>query len=115
MREKDFEKQVKEYLKESGCWFLKTWSNGVQREGVPDLLVCCNGYFLGVELKAANGHPSELQLKNIQWIRKAYGIAIVLYPNQFEEFKELIHDMNEMMHYTAFNKQKRFDKEEYFT
>jgi Holliday junction resolvase len=114
MREKEFEKQVKEYLRGNGCWVLKTWSNGVQREGVPDLLVCCNGYFLGVEVKAENGHPSELQLKNIQWIRKAYGIAIVLYPNQFEEFQYLIRQLlNEGLHFAAYVDQKRFDKEEY--
>lgn len=88
--EKNFENKVKKFLKESGCWVLKTWSNGVQRSGIPDLLVCCNGYFLGVELKAENGKPSELQLWNIEKIRKAGGIAIVLYPNQFEEFKEYI-------------------------
>lgn len=88
--EKDFEKKVKAFLHEQGCWVLKTWSNGVQRKGVPDLLVCCNGYFLGVELKAANGHPSELQLWNIHEIRASGGIAIVLYPNQFDQFKEMI-------------------------
>ena len=52
MKEKDFEKKVKQFLKEKGCWVLKTWSNGVQRQGIPDLLVCCNGFFVGVELKA---------------------------------------------------------------
>ena len=50
--EKAFEKRVKEFLKQQNCWVLKTWSNGVQRSGVPDLLVCCNGVFLGIELKA---------------------------------------------------------------
>lgn len=88
--EKHFENKVKKFLKDNGCWVLKTWSNGFQRSGVPDLLVCCNGYFLGVELKAENGKPSELQLWNIEKIRESGGIAIVLYPNQFERFKELI-------------------------
>ena len=90
MREKAFENKVKEFLKEQGCWVLKTWSNGVQRSGVPDLIVCCNGYFVGVELKAENGKPSELQLWNIAKIREAWGIAVVLYPDQFDDFKMLI-------------------------
>lgn len=102
--EKAFENKVKAYLKRQGCWILKTWSNGVQRSGVPDLLVCCNGYFLGVELKAENGKPSELQLWNIDKIREAGGIAIVLYPKQYEEFKLLIKRLQEYMkiqeHYT---------------
>ena len=56
------------------------------------MLICCNGYFLGVELKGEHGKPSELQLWNIEKIRKSNGIGFVLYPNQFEEFKKFIED-----------------------
>ena len=94
MKEKTYENRVKEYLNDQGCWVLKTWSNGVQREGVPDLLVCCNGYFMGIELKNETGKPSALQLWNIERIRAAGGIAIVLYPDQFEDFKTLINEAN---------------------
>lgn len=90
MREKQFENQVKDFLKEEGCWFLKTWSNGVQRQGVPDLLICCNGEFLGVELKNETGKPSDLQLWNIEKIKDAGGFAFVLHPSEFEAFKNLI-------------------------
>jgi hypothetical protein len=45
---------------------------------------------VAVEVKAKNGKPSELQLYNIEQIKKAGGIALVLYPNQFETFKKLI-------------------------
>lgn len=93
MKEKAFEKKVKKFLTEQGCWVLKTWSNGVQREGVPDLLVCCNGYFLGIELKNETGKPSNLQLWNIDQIRKAGGMAIVLYPDKFYTFMNLIFDL----------------------
>jgi Holliday junction resolvase len=93
MKEKDFEKQVKQFLKEQGCWVLKTWSNGVQREGVPDLLICCNGHFVAVELKNEVGRPSPLQMWNIKEIRKAGGDAFVLYPDQFETFKIVILDL----------------------
>lgn len=93
MKEKQFEQKVKKFLAEQGCWVLKTWSNGIQRDGVPDLLICCNGYFLGVELKAEHGQPSELQLWNIHEIRRAGGMAIVLYPDKFYTFKNLIFDL----------------------
>lgn len=89
-QEKQFENKVKAYLKEQGCWVLKTWSNGIQREGIPDLLVCCNGYFLGIELKAADGKPSALQEWNIDQINKAGGIGIILYPHMFDEFKTFV-------------------------
>lgn len=91
--EKQFENQVKAFLKAKGCWVLKTWSNGIQREGVPDLLVCCNGCFLGIELKAETGHPSDLQLWNLDQIQEACGIGIVLYPHMFEAFTHMINDI----------------------
>lgn len=94
--EKIFENKVKAYLKEQGCWFVKYWSGNAQngrkftKDGVPDLLVCIQGSFMAIELKAEGGKPTELQLWNIEQIKKAGGYAFVLYPDQFEEFKKLI-------------------------
>ena len=92
--EKSFENKVKKFLKEQGCWNLKTWSNGVQRSGVPDLLVCCNGHFVGVELKAPKGKPSALQLWNLRKIEESGGYAILLYPSDFELFKGFINSLS---------------------
>lgn len=110
MKEKTFENQVKNFLKSKGCWVLKTWSNGVQRQGVPDLLVCCNGYFIGVELKNETGKPSVLQLWNIKEIRKSGGIGIVLYPDQFDQFKEMIELLMLGYEVRAYEVQSHFDK-----
>lgn len=93
MREKDFENKVKECLREQAAWFVKTWSNGIQREGIPDILACVNGYFVGIEVKAEKGHPSDLQLRNVRKIREAGGLAFVLYPEQFDAFKMMISDL----------------------
>ena len=89
-QEKQFENQVKRFLKDNGAWFVKTWSNGIQRKGIPDIIACVNGYFVGIELKAERGKPSELQLWNIAKIRESGGIGIVLYPDQFDMFKRII-------------------------
>ena len=94
--EKDFENKVKAFLKEQGCWYVKYWAGGgFTTAGVPDLLICCNGRFVAVEVKASTGKPSDLQLKKIRDIRKAGGVAFVLYPDQFEEFKHMIINMKE--------------------
>lgn len=95
MKEKAFENEVKAFLMDNGAWFVKTWSNGVQRGGIPDILACVNGYFVGVELKADGGQASELQLWNIRWIRKAGGFAMVLYPSAYERFKVFIAGLKE--------------------
>lgn len=92
--EKNFENRVKKFLTEQGCWVLKYWGGGqFTKAGIPDLLVCCNGHFLAIELKATNGRPSPLQLHTIEEIKKAGGTALVLYPKDFDEFKRLIIDL----------------------
>jgi hypothetical protein len=92
--EKNFENRVKKFLKEQNCWFLKTWGGGMQRSGIPDLLVCCNGRFVGVELKAPNGHPSDLQMWNVLKIDDSAGFGWVLYPDGFEDFKQFVIYLN---------------------
>lgn len=90
-QEKQFEEKVKAYLKEHGCWFLKYWGGGgYTKSGIPDILVCCKGWFIGVEVKAANGKPSDLQVYNLRKIDTAGGRAILLYPKDFDMFKRLI-------------------------
>lgn len=91
--EKNFENRVKKFLESEGCWCVKYFANAYTKSGIPDLLVCCNGHFLGVELKGPKGRPSELQLWNIEKIMKAGGIGIVLYPDGFDNFKELIYKL----------------------
>lgn len=109
--EKKFENQVKAYLKEHGAWFVKTWSNGIQREGIPDILACVRGHFVGIEVKAERGHPSDLQLWNIRKIRQAGGIGVVLYPRDFDTFKEYFLNYITTDRYSrvVFDVQKRFD------
>lgn len=95
MNEKIFENKIKKFLKESDCYFLKYWGGGVfTQTGVPDILACCNGYFLGIEVKATQGKPSQLQLHHIEEIKAAGGFAMVLYPDQFEQLEDVITHLN---------------------
>lgn len=112
--EKQFENKVKNFLEKEGCWFIKYWGGAAYtKSGIPDLLVCCNGCFLGIELKGEHGKPSQLQLWNIKKIRQANGIGIVVYPNQFEEFKKLIKGIKERPNakqFISYKEQFNFDK-----
>ena len=88
--EKNFENKIKEYLTENGAWFIKYWAGAAYtKAGIPDILACLSGIFLGIEVKAANGKPSDLQIVNIREIRKAGGIAIILYPYDYDAFIDL--------------------------
>ena len=104
--EKQFEVKVKKYLHSLGIyaagtpsqnmgeeqhgWYFKVWGGGFQKSGIPDMIICANGFFISVELKSSIGRPSELQKLNSIRINQSNGIAIILYPEGFEEFKKII-------------------------
>lgn len=88
--EKNFENKIKKFLKDEGCWFVKFFANRNTKVGIPDLLCCVNGCFVAVEVKGEHGKPSDLQLWNRKKIQEAEGISVILYPDQFDDFKKLI-------------------------
>lgn len=74
--EKNFENKVKAFLEEKGFWFLKYWGGAAYtKSGIPDLLVCMYGRFLGLEVKAPRGEPSELQLYNLEKSEKLVDVG----------------------------------------
>ena len=92
--EKQFESKVKKFLNDEGCWNVKFFANAYTKSGIPDVLCNVNGYFVAVEVKAPNGKPSELQKMNVRKINEGNGYAVILYPDQFEDFKEMIRSLN---------------------
>lgn len=108
--EKTFENKVKKFLSDQGVWHVKYFANRMTKIGIPDILACVNGYFVAIEVKAPRGKPSELQLWNRDKIRDARGIVIVLYPDQFEEFKELIITLNKKVTCNNWVDQFYFDR-----
>lgn len=72
---------VKERLKRDypGAWIY--WAPGGMfgRAGTPDCLFVWRGVFVGLEVKAEGGRASALQLRSLQQISEAGGIAAVCY------------------------------------
>lgn len=100
--EKIFEDKIKEYLASQGAWYVKFFANRMTKVGIPDILACVNGYFIGIEVKAQNGKPSELQIFHCNKIRQAGGFAFVVYPSGFDKLKNVIDGL----------KHDRFNKDE---
>ena len=71
-------KRVKEILKEVGAYYTMPVTGGYGNSGVPDFIICKGGLFYGIECKANGGKPTALQLKNLEDIRKAGGVAMVI-------------------------------------
>ena len=87
-QEKNYENKVKLYLESIGCYpfgiekqnivapvvgyYEKRWGGGqFTKSGLPDMHVVLHGISIELELKAPNGKPSMLQLKNLNLITKA--------------------------------------------
>ena len=91
MTETQFQRQVKEFLHSQNIWFVKYWAGGqFTKAGVPDILACVNGHFVGIELKTETGRTSKLQEYNLAKIRQSGGQALVLRPSGFKAFKDFI-------------------------
>jgi Holliday junction resolvase len=74
MSECSLQTNVIKYLRSVGAYAINIHGDEFQA-GVPDVIACYKGRFLGLELKAPNGQLSKLQKRNLQKIQKAGGIA----------------------------------------
>lgn len=90
-QESDFDQKVKLFIESQDGWFIKYWAGSdYTKKGIPDILACLHGTFYGIEDKAPNGRPTMLQLVNLEKIRRARGIGVLLYPKDFNKFKNLV-------------------------
>lgn len=76
----------------SEVWVLKVVGSATQASGVPDIIMCINGYFVAIELKRPDGKGtvSDIQKAQIQRIKRAKGVAEVV--DSFDRFKEIVND-----------------------
>lgn len=82
--------KVKKYLDSIGAWHVKFHATMFTKVGVPDILACINGRFVGIELKTDKGIVSELQKYQGDKIQKSNGLWFVVRPSNFDEFKTTI-------------------------
>lgn len=68
-------KEVIAYLNERGAYYFMPVTGGYGRSGVPDIVACLNGKFVGIECKAGDNQPTALQVKNLKAIRSAGGLS----------------------------------------
>lgn len=69
---------VVKVLKKCGAYYFFPATGGYGRSGVPDIVACLNGKFVGIECKAGKNTLTELQRKELKAIRAAGGVAIVV-------------------------------------
>lgn len=81
-----------ELLKSYGAYYFYPVTGGYGRSGIPDIVVCYHGKFLGVECKAGTNKPSPLQEREMANIVSAGGHAMVIRETNIEELKRWLED-----------------------
>ena len=94
MLERDLVAAIKQYLASLGSdvFFWKEHGGPYGTSGVPDIICCYKGRFLGLEAKLPTGLLTELQKRAIRKINQAGGIACRV--ESVEDVKRVIEQMD---------------------
>lgn len=93
--EKKVKDKVVAQLKELGAYYFYPVTGGWGNSGVPDIVVCHRGRFIGIECKAGKNKPTKLQELNLKKIKDAGGIALVVNEENVSDVKHILGDTND--------------------
>lgn len=88
--EKKIKQLVVAQLKALSAYYFYPVTGGYGSSGVPDVVCCLNGRFIGIECKAGKGKTTALQDKNLSEIRAAGGVALVVNEENVNQLTEIL-------------------------
>ena len=91
--ESKVKKQVKKILDDLGAYHFSPMTAGFGRSGVPDIIACYKGKFIGIECKAGKNEPTLLQKHNMKMIQQNKGLAIVINEGNIEALLTLVKEI----------------------
>ena len=87
-------KKITQILKNLGpdVFHFTPIASGYGRAGIPDIIVCVRGAFVGIEVKAdaKKNPPTALQLATMQQIQTAGGTTLVIDDDNLHELQALL-------------------------
>lgn len=86
--ETKLQKKVQDYLESLGAYCFKVHGSAYMKAGIPDIICCYKGYFIGIECKVGKNKMSSLQEQHMGKIVIAGGIHILAY--KLEDVKQVI-------------------------
>lgn len=93
--EKLVKTKVVAQLKTLGAYYFYPVTGGYGASGVPDVVGCYKGRFIGIECKANGNKPTALQQMNLDKIAAQGGIALVIDETNVNELKRMIENVLE--------------------
>ena len=91
MLESMFSRQVQKYLESRGWWVVKYHASQYTKKGIPDLIACFRGRFVGLELKTGSS-LSQWQIKVGADIMSAGGYWACITPDTYQEETARVED-----------------------
>lgn len=77
--ETKLQKSIQKYLQSKGCYEFKVHGSAYMKAGIPDIICCYKGQFIGIECKVGRNKMSTLQEYHKELIEDAGGIHILAY------------------------------------
>jgi Holliday junction resolvase len=85
--EGEIKDQVRKVLDEMKAYYFFPAANGYGRTGIPDVIACVGGHFVGIECKAGSKQPTALQQRELDNIEKAGGTGLLVNADNIEYLK----------------------------
>ncbi len=85
-------KKVKATLDKLGAYYFMPFMAGYGTAGVPDIVACYKGRFIGIECKANGNRTTALQVKNLNEIGKCGGIPLVVNEENVDQLEGVLNN-----------------------
>jgi len=94
--ESKVKRRVTKILQKFGAYYFSPVTGGFGRSGVPDIVVCYQGVFIGIECKAGDNKPTALQLKNLEDIHTNGGWGMIVNEDTAEDVESVLIYINHL-------------------
>ena len=81
--------KVVKILKDQGVYYFYPVTGGFGRSGIPDVICCCMERFIAIECKAGKNKPTPLQEAEMEKIRQAGGLVMVVNEDNIKDVEIL--------------------------
>lgn len=111
MLESKIQKEILTYLRKNKIFHIRFQAQS-NINGVPDIICCYKGLFIGLELKQEKGRATDLQMKKLKSINDAGGIGLII--KSLEEVEALFGLINMTIHNSLSVKQIIYEMEKLY-
>jgi Holliday junction resolvase len=80
--------RIRKFIEEEGGFIYKNHGSSMMMAGLPDLVGCINGIFIGIEVKQPGRNATKVQEHVLEKIRRAGGVAFVAH--SVEEVQQIL-------------------------